>query len=54
MPYCEIAAEAEVGLGNINYVMNGLKEMGFLIKLNWYIPFPQRRRFHQLEKTAYP
>ena len=34
MPYREIAAQTEVGLGNINYVMNGLKEMGFLIKLN--------------------
>ncbi|MBS1666710.1 MAG: hypothetical protein JST58_04965 [Bacteroidetes bacterium] len=33
LPYREIAARAEVGLGNINYVMNGLKEMGFLIKL---------------------
>jgi hypothetical protein len=34
MPYREIAAQTEVGLGNINYVINGLKEMGFLIKLN--------------------
>lgn len=34
MPYREIAAKTEVGLGNINYVINGLKEMGFLIKLN--------------------
>lgn len=34
MPYREIAGQTEVGLGNINYVMNGLKEMGFLIKLN--------------------
>ena len=34
MPYREIAVQTEVGLGNINYVMNGLKEMGFLIKLN--------------------
>lgn len=31
-PYREIAREANVGLGNINNVMNGLKEMGFLIK----------------------
>jgi hypothetical protein len=34
IPYRAIAAQTEVGLGNINYVMNGLKEMGFLIKLN--------------------
>lgn len=34
MPYREIARITEVGLGNINHVINGLKEMGFLIKLN--------------------
>ncbi len=34
MPYREIANSTEVGLGNINYVITGLKEMGFLIKLN--------------------
>lgn len=34
MPYREIAGQTQVGLGNINYVINGLKEMGFLIKLN--------------------
>jgi hypothetical protein len=33
-PYREIAGQTKVGLGNINYVMNGLKEMGFLIKVN--------------------
>lgn len=33
-PYREIAAYTEVGLGNINYVINGLKEMGFIINLN--------------------
>lgn len=33
-PYREIAAFTEVGLGNINYVINGLKEMGFIINLN--------------------
>jgi hypothetical protein len=34
MTYREIAGQTQIGLGNINYVMNGLKEMGFLIKLN--------------------
>jgi len=34
LPYREIAGQTEVALGNINYVMNGLKEVGFLIKLN--------------------
>lgn len=33
-PYRDIANITEVGLGNINYVINGLKEMNFLIKLN--------------------
>ncbi len=33
-PYRDIAQKAGVGLGNINYVMNGLKETGFLLKLN--------------------
>ncbi|MFM9949324.1 MAG: type IV toxin-antitoxin system AbiEi family antitoxin [Saprospiraceae bacterium] len=32
--YREIAGQTKVGLGNINYVMNGLKAMGFLIKLD--------------------
>ncbi len=32
--YREIASQTNVGLGNINYVINGLKEMGFLIKLD--------------------
>ncbi|HRO46461.1 type IV toxin-antitoxin system AbiEi family antitoxin [Agriterribacter sp.] len=34
LPYRDIAAKTEVALGNINYVINGLKEMGFLKKLN--------------------
>jgi hypothetical protein len=34
LPYRDIANITEVGLGNINYVITGLKEMGFLIKLN--------------------
>jgi hypothetical protein len=34
MAYREIAGQTKVGLGNINYVMNGLKEMAFLIRLN--------------------
>lgn len=34
MPYREIAGITKVGLANINYLMNGLKEMGFLLKLN--------------------
>ncbi|TAE13366.1 MAG: hypothetical protein EAZ47_05375 [Bacteroidetes bacterium] len=32
--YREIAALAGVGLGNVNYVFNGLKEFKFLIKIN--------------------
>lgn len=34
MPHREIARKIEVGLGNINYVLNGLKETGFLVRLN--------------------
>jgi hypothetical protein len=34
--YREIAELAKVGLGNVNYIMNGLKEMNYLIKLNQY------------------
>ncbi len=34
LPYRDIANITEVGLGNINYVITGLKEMGFLLKLN--------------------
>ena len=32
--YREIADKTEVGLGNINYIINGLKEAGHLIKIN--------------------
>jgi hypothetical protein len=34
MPYRDIAKQTEVGLGNINYIINGLKEMNFLIQQN--------------------
>lgn len=34
MPYREIAQIAGVGLGNINNIVNGLKEQGFIIMLN--------------------
>jgi hypothetical protein len=34
LPYRELANITEVGLGNINYVITGLKKLGFLIKLN--------------------
>ena len=34
LSYREIASITEVSLGNINYVITGLKEMGFLIRLN--------------------
>jgi hypothetical protein len=34
MPYREIANTTEVGLGNINYIIHGLRDMGFLIDLN--------------------
>jgi hypothetical protein len=33
-PYREIAAFTDVGLGNVNYIFNGLKESNFLIKIN--------------------
>ena len=33
-PYREIARIAETGLGNVNNVMNGLKQAGFLLKMN--------------------
>jgi hypothetical protein len=33
LPYRDIAAITEVGLGNINYIMTGLHEMGFLLKV---------------------
>lgn len=31
-PYREIAARSGIALGNVNYVLNGLKEKGYLIK----------------------
>jgi hypothetical protein len=34
LPYREIAAKSGVALGQVNYVFNGLREMGFLVKLN--------------------
>ncbi len=34
MPYREIANITGVGLGNINYIIHGLKDMGYLIALN--------------------
>ena len=34
LPYREIAKRTETALGNINYIINGLKETGFVIKLN--------------------
>jgi hypothetical protein len=34
LPYREIAERLAVGLGNINYVMTGLKEMGFIVQLD--------------------
>ncbi len=33
-PYREIARMAEIGLGNVTNVMNGLKQDGYLLKLN--------------------
>jgi hypothetical protein len=33
-PYRAIAQMAEIGLGNVNNVMNGLKQAGFLLKMN--------------------
>jgi hypothetical protein len=33
-PYRTIAKQAGIALGNVNYIMNGLKEKGFLLKLN--------------------
>ncbi|MBL7690813.1 MAG: hypothetical protein JNM41_04410 [Flavipsychrobacter sp.] len=33
-PYRNIAQMAEIGLGNVNNVMNGLKQAGFLLKKN--------------------
>lgn len=33
-PYREIALRAEIALGNVNYILNGLKEKGFLLKMN--------------------
>ncbi|MBI2269278.1 MAG: hypothetical protein HYU69_02865 [Bacteroidetes bacterium] len=34
LPYRDLAEKADVALGNINYIMNGLKEMGFILKIN--------------------
>ena len=34
LPYREIVSQTGVALGNINYVLNGLKEMGYLVKLS--------------------
>ena len=33
-PYREIANRAEIALGNVNYILNGLKEKGFILKMN--------------------
>jgi hypothetical protein len=33
-PYREIANQADVALGNVSYILNGLKEMGYVVKLN--------------------
>ena len=33
-PYREIAQRAEIALGNVNYILNGLKEKGFILKMN--------------------
>lgn len=34
LPYRDIAAITGIGLGNVNYIMAGLKEMGFLVKMD--------------------
>ena len=34
VPYREIANRAEIALGNVNYILNGLKEKGFILKMN--------------------
>ncbi|MDI1356325.1 MAG: type IV toxin-antitoxin system AbiEi family antitoxin [bacterium] len=33
-PYREIANRADIALGNVNYILNGLKEKGFLLRKN--------------------
>jgi hypothetical protein len=33
-PYREIAQGAKIALGNVNYIINGLKEKGFVLKMN--------------------
>ena len=33
-PYREIALQTGVALGNVNYILNGLKEKGFLLKID--------------------
>lgn len=33
-PYREIAKRADIALGNVNYILNGLKEKGFLLRKN--------------------
>lgn len=33
-PYREIAQQTGVALGNVNYILNGLKEKGFLLKID--------------------
>ena len=34
LPYRELAKMAEVGLGNINYIMTGLKDMGYVLQFD--------------------
>lgn len=34
LPFRDLAAITGVGLGNINYIMTGLRELGFLVKLD--------------------
>ena len=53
-PYRDIAKLTAVALGNINYVMTGLKEQGFLLKLdkNKY-KFQNKKELLEKWNTAY-
>ena len=42
LPYRELAKIAEVGLGNINYVMTGLKDLGFILQID-----PKRKKLQR-------
>ena len=54
LPYREIATLTDVALGNINYVISGLKEQNFLLKLSQHqYKFQNKKELFEKWITAY-